>query len=92
MSSGIEYKITKCLGSGSFGQVFLANKKGKCFAVKKILTSERNTARQEIRILKQVEHKHILKFYGHYKEENTICMVLEYANKGTMEKVVRDQD
>ena len=92
MSSGSEFKITKSLGSGSFGQVFLANKKGKCFAVKKISTSERNTARQEIRILKEVEHKHILKYHGHYKEENTICMVLEYANKGTMEKVVMDQE
>ena len=92
MSSGSEYKVTKLLGSGRFGQVFLANKMGKCFAVKKVSTSERNTARQEIRILKQVDHRHILKYYGHYKEENTICMVLEYANKGTMEKVVMDQD
>ena len=92
MPSGNEYKITKLLGSGRFGQVFLANKKGRCFAVKKVSTTERNTARQEIRILKQVEHRHILKYHGHYKEENMICMVLEYANKGTMEKVVMTQE
>ena len=74
------------------GQVFLANKNGKCFAIKKVSTRERNRARQEIRILKEVEHRHILKYHGHFKEENTICMVLEYADKGTMEKFVLTQD
>ena len=88
MASEGEYKISKLLGSGRFGQVFLANKKGKCFAVKKVSTRERNRARQEIWILKEVEHRHILKYHGHFKEKNMICMVLEYADKGTIEKFV----
>ena len=92
MASEGEYKISKLLGSGRFGQVFLANKKGKCFAVKKVSTRERNRARQEIWILKEVEHRHILKYHGHFKEKNMICMVLEYADKGTMEKFVLTQD
>ena len=38
------------------------------------------------------EHKHVLKYQGNHKEENIVCMVLEYTNKGTEEKVVMDQD
>ena len=94
MSSANDYKTTKLLGSGRFGQVFLANKKGKCFAVKKFHTAKKttNVALQEIRLLKQVEHRHLVKYYGHYMEEKIVCLVLEYADKGTMEKFVLTQD
>lgn len=94
MPSENDYKTTKLLGSGRFGQVFLANKKGKCFAVKKFHTAKKttNVARQELYFLKQVEHRHLVKYYGHYMEEKIVCLVLEYADKGTMEKFVLTQD
>ena len=94
MSLVNDYKTTKLLGSGRFGQVFLANKKGKCFAVKKIHTAKKttNVARQELYFLKQVEHRHLVKYYNHFIEEKIVCLVLEYADKGTMEKFVLTQD
>ena len=77
------------LGSGHFGEVFLANKGGKSFAIKKVVNAERNTAQQEIMILKQVDHKYIIKYYDHFMEKNILCIVLEYADKGAMEKAVK---
>jgi len=86
-----DYKMGRRLGSGHFGEVFLANKGGKSFAIKKVVNTEMNTAEQEIMILKQVDHDMIIKYYDHFMENNILCIVLEYADKGTMEKVVKQE-
>ena len=77
------------LGSRHFGNVYLAEQGGKSFAIKKVVNTERNTAQQEIKILKQVDHERIIKYYDHFMEKNILCIVLEYADKGTMEKAVK---
>merc|ERR1712223_783184 len=82
-------RMQRCLGSGHFGDVFLANKGGRSFAIKKVVNTEQNTAKQEIKILKQVDHKYIIKYYDHFMENRILCIVLEYADKGTMEKAVK---
>ena len=47
-----------------------------------------STARQEIKILGAVSHPSIIKYYGHFWERGMMCIVLEYADKGTFEKQV----
>ena len=89
MASNNNYRIQKLLGSGHFGNVYLAEQGGKSFAIKKVVNTERNTAQQEIKILKQVDHEHIIKYYDHFMENNTLCIVLEYADVGTLEKLVK---
>ena len=84
-----DYKMGRRLGSGHFGEVFLTNKGGKSFAIKKVVNTEMNTAEQEIKILKQVDHPKIIKYYDHFMEKNILCIVLEYADVGTMEKAVK---
>ena len=61
MASSRGYTMQRHLGSGHFGDVFLANKGGKSFAIKKVVNTERNTAQQEIKILKQVDNGNIIK-------------------------------
>lgn len=89
MASSKDYKMLRCLGSGHFGEVFLAKKGGKCFAIKKVVNTEQNTAEQEIMILKQVDHRNIIKYYDHFMERNILCIVLEYADVGTLEDAVK---
>ena len=93
MASGSNYKIRKLLGSGHFGNVYLATKwpRGDKFAIKKVVNTEKNTAQQEIKILKQVDHERIIKYYDHFMENNILCIVLEYADVGTMEKAVKQR-
>jgi len=85
-----DYKIQRPLGSGHFGKVFLANKRGKSVAIKEVVNTDQNTAQREIKILKQVDHPYIIKYYDHFMKNNILCIVLEYADKGTMEKTVKE--
>ena len=80
-----DYKIIKELGSGSFGRVYHAQKNGKNYAIKKV-ENTCPTARQEIEILKQVNHRNIIEYFENFWEEGKICIVLEYADKGTLDK------
>ena len=89
LQSGSDFNIQKLLGSGHFGKVHLADKDGHSFAIKKVVNTERNTAEQEIKILKQVDHETIIKYYDHFMEENILCIVLEYADVGTMENAMK---
>ena len=86
-----DYNIQKFLGSGHFGKVYLAEKGGKNFAIKKVVNTEQDTAEREIKILEQVDHNRIIKYYNHYMENNILCIVLEYADVGTMEKAVKNK-
>ena len=78
------YQIRRFLGSGHFGDVYLAADGGESFAIKKVVNTEGNTAQQEIQILKEVDHEFIIKYYDHFMEQNILCIVLEYADVGTM--------
>ena len=89
MATNNNYTIENLLGSGHFGKVYKAKKGGKTFAIKKVVNTERNTAHQEIKILKQVDHDRIIKYYDHFMEGKILCIVLEYADVGTLEKAVK---
>ena len=84
-----KYQCKRLLGSGSFGNVFLARKGGKCYAIKKVINAELNTARREIAVLQRVNHSNIIKYHGHYIERGVFCLVLEYADRGTLKDAMR---
>merc|ERR1719234_1612894 len=89
MASSRDYTMHRHLGSGHFGDVYLAKNGGRNFAIKKVVNTERNTAKQEIKILKQVDNENIIKYYDHFMEKNILCIVLEYADWGTLERAVK---
>ena len=75
--AGTDYQILRHLGSGHFGDVFLAKSaSGKSFAIKKVVNTEKNTAQQEIRILRMVDHECIIKYYDHYMEKGILIPLL----------------
>ncbi|XP_062122570.1 mitogen-activated protein kinase kinase kinase 7-like [Drosophila sulfurigaster albostrigata] len=92
----ISYADITCLemiDGGTFGDVFEAiwNSKGLKIAVKKIRIpseeEEEMKVQREIQNLKDLEHTNIVKLYGFSKDpENKICIVLEYAECGSLYK------
>ena len=84
--------LLKCLGKGSFGEVFLTRKDGKSglFATKKM---DRKYADQpkvakylknEIAILKEINHKNIVKLEDVKITKNHYYLVMEFCNGGSL--------
>ena len=82
------------LGEGAFGKVYKetmtvgANTSQVC-AVKK-LDNFNKEAMQEVETLMKLNHKNIIKCYGHHYENGgrRLCIVMEFADVGTFTEVV----
>ncbi|CAB4417609.1 unnamed protein product [Rhizophagus irregularis] len=81
-------------GRGSFGTVFRANRKNKNFALKTFNNNKMTLVVKELKIHKLVNHhENILRFCGITEinadtvyQINKYCLVLEYADSGTLNK------
>ena len=70
------------IGEGSFGNVYKFSKKGKVFAVKKILQRRlQDNITHEKDLLELVYHKHIIQYFYSYYDGPVLCIVMEYADK-----------
>ena len=89
--------LTKILGKGSFGEVYLSTKKGRkeYFATKKI---DRKTADKpsfkkyfdnEINILKSLNHPNIVKLEEVKRSNNHYYIVMEYINGGGLSNCLK---
>ena len=89
-----EYTITKLIGRGAFGDVYLGSKKGSPtkYAFKKINKAKylRNPKaskylENEISILKDVNHPNIIKIYDVKETLKDVYIITEYCNGGTLD-------
>lgn len=78
------------LGEGAFGKVY---KETMAVAVKKIENFEKEEAVKEVETLMKLNHKYIIKCYGHHYEDNgrRLCIVMEYADQGTFTKLITQE-
>jgi serine/threonine protein kinase len=84
--------LTKPLGKGAFGEVFLTSKKGvkEKFAtkiIKKKYFESPNTKKyrdREFTILKDIDHENIIKLYDVKETSQCFFLVLEYCNGGSL--------
>jgi serine/threonine protein kinase len=90
--------LLKCLGKGSYGEVFLTSKAGKSqlFATKKM---DRKYAdqphvskylRNEIAILRELNHRNIVKLEDVKVTQNHYYLVMEYCNGGALSECLRN--
>jgi len=86
-----DYTLKEKIGKGSFGEVYLASKKGenRAYAVKVIdYKFKRNAMKylnNEINILKDANHPNILKCFEIKETSEKIYIITEYYNGGTLE-------
>ena len=90
--------LTKSLGKGTFGEVFLTQKQGskELYATKRLdrAYSEKpdNMRRltNEIRILKGIKHPNIVRLIELKKTKTHVYIVTEYCNGGDLTSCLRD--
>ncbi|XP_037228342.1 BDNF/NT-3 growth factors receptor-like isoform X2 [Falco rusticolus] len=87
------------LGEGAFGKVFLAECYNLCPEQDKILVAvktlkdasdnARKDFHREAELLTNLQHEHIVKFYGVCVEGDPLIMVFEYMKNGDLNKFLR---
>ena len=88
--------LTKVLGKGSFGEVYLTSKQGckEKFATKKInkkFTQNPKAKKyldNEINILKEINHPNIVKLYEVKETSTYYYLVTEYCNSGGLQMIL----
>lgn len=80
------------LGEGNFGSVYKAYHKesGNIVAIKVVpITSDIDSLRKEICILKQCKCPHIVRYFGSYLKDNDLWLILEYCNAGSVSDLIK---
>ena len=84
--------LQKCLGKGSFGEVYLSTKRGRkeIFATKKISRAQADKPslkkyfENEIKILYNLRHQNIVKLEEIKQTKDNYYIVMEYINGGSL--------
>ncbi|RMZ75030.1 hypothetical protein DV737_g5485, partial [Chaetothyriales sp. CBS 132003] len=92
-----EYQLGDCLGRGAFGSVFRALRwsTGETVAIKQIKLadlpkSELRVIMLEIDLLKNLDHANIVKYYGFVKTPDTLNIILEYCENGSLHSISKN--
>jgi len=94
-----DFDIGRPLGKGKFGNVYLAReKKSKYIVALKVLFKSQlqkggveHQLRREIEIQSHLRHPHILRMFGYFYDETRVYLILEYAPRGEMYKMLNKQ-
>lgn len=85
-----KYIVTRRLGAGGFGEVFLANDEAipnRQVAIK-VLSRPRDCDHSdlmwEMRTLAQFNHPHVVTFYHHFSDETRLYLVMEFCPAGSL--------
>ena len=94
-----EYKKTEELGKGAYGTVYkvLCHRDNNIYVLKKIPINHMKKLDikdvvKEAKILRKVEHKNIIRSYAHFIEDDALNIIMEYAEKGDLQKVCTISD
>lgn len=92
------YTISKVLGGGAFGKVFLASKDDKEIAIKQIRCediSDANNAFKECILAKSLNHNNVAKYLDAYIEMDSdtikVCIEIEYCSQGTLSDLIKSK-
>ena len=93
-----KYKVIKQIGKGNYGKAFLARSSiSKCLCVIKTIDTtsfnkeQLDSALYEVNVLKSLNHPYIIKYIESFHDSNLFCIVMEYADCGDMNKLVKSQ-
>lgn len=89
------YNVIEKIGKGSYGKIFKAQRKrdGEVLALKRIDVANLSAPEQtdtlnEVRLMAQLEHEHIVRFYDAFMEDNAIWIAMELIEGGDLGAVI----
>lgn len=90
-------KFEELLGEGTFGEVYRANLYGLQVAVKKLKTSGLDSNvitdfRHEVAVMSAIHHPNTILFLGACTEADHMMLVTEFAEHGTLDEVLVNED
>ena len=97
---GRQYQLIKKLGSGEFGDVYLAQDDAQnLYAVKRI-TKERikknrvlsGYLKDEVAIMKKVDHPNIIKLHAFIETNSSYYIVMQYCDNGDVEQYMAKRE
>lgn len=88
------YELTKKLGAGGGGTVYLANhlrlgKKVVLKADKRAVTTRPELLRREVDVLKNLSHPYIPQVYDYFVEDGTVYTVMDYIQGESLDKPLK---
>ena len=93
-----DFIIKRKLGEGNFGSVSLVESKitNKVYALKEIRgdyydnEAQRLEVEREIKLLENLNHPHVIKYFTSFTEKGNFYIVTEYINGGSLEDLYKD--
>lgn len=92
----VQYQLGNCIGRGQFGTVYRAlnMSTGQMVAVKRIRLEglkedEVTQLMEEVDLMKSLSHPSIVKYEGMARDNDTLNIVLEYAESGSLGQTLR---
>ncbi|KAI6164606.1 Pkinase-domain-containing protein [Pisolithus thermaeus] len=92
----VQYQLGNCIGRGQFGTVYRALNMctGQMVAVKRIRLEglkedEVTQLMEEVDLMKSLSHPSIVKYEGMVRDNNTLNIVLEYAESGSLGQTLK---
>ena len=92
------YEIVKVVGEGSYGKALLAKRRSdnlqcilKQINITKLSRQEAMFTKQEASLLSKLNHPNIVTFIESFTTPNSVYIVMEFADRGDLSKLIRDQ-
>ena len=91
-----DYSEIKEIGSGAFGTVVLVQQGSAKYCIKKVDVrkmpkKEREAAVKEAKVLKKFHHPNIVQYVDQFIDNNTLCIVMEFAEDGDLHGRLKKQ-
>eukprot|EP00756_Hemistasia_phaeocysticola_P021425 Hpha_TRINITY_DN15774_c3_g1::TRINITY_DN15774_c3_g1_i1::g.40593::m.40593/K08857/NEK1_4_5; NIMA (never in mitosis gene a)-related kinase 1/4/5 len=90
-----DYDSIKIIGNGSYGSAVLCSRRNddRLVVVKvlKLKATNQERAHNEIRILRQLVHVNIVRYFDHWQEGDRLFISMEYAEDGDMRGAITCQ-